>query len=102
MRSRFCAYALDLTDYIIATTHPEHGSFALDPAEWASEIQQFSQTTNFERLEVLSQSSKEDVAFVTFRAHLKRMGEDATFSEQSRFLKKEGEWLYRDGKILGR
>lgn len=99
MRTRFSAYALGLTDYIMATTHPGYGAYHSNKKEWVKEILLFSQGTTFRRLEILSDQEGEEEASVTFTAYLNRGECDTTFTEISRFIKKEGSWLYADGKI---
>ncbi len=81
MRSRYCAYALGLVDYVAATDVK-----AVD----LKEIEHFCKATDFIGLEILETS--EDT--VTFRAILKQQGKDVSFTEKSRFEKKNGKWLY--------
>jgi SEC-C motif domain protein len=99
MRSRYSAYALHLIDYIIRTTHPLNPNFSSDINHWKSSILYFSTHTHFDKLDVLDFKDGEKYAFVTFTAHLTQNGNDATFTETSRFEKINGAWLYRDGKI---
>ena len=39
-------------------------------------------------------------AYVTFRATIFCQGSDASFTEKSRFIKKDGKWFYEGGEIL--
>lgn len=94
MRSRYSAYALGLSDYIIRTTHPENPQFQINTAKWRQEIDFFSKHTQFLKLEVLDFNESEPLAYVLFRAHLIQNGQDASFTEKSFFRKKEGQWLY--------
>lgn len=98
MRSRYAAYALGLVDYVLATTHPEGPNWEDDRAEWAAGVAAFSQSTGFDGLEILSGGEGEGEAFVTFRAGLSKDGEDASFTERSRFLREDGRWLYHSGE----
>ena len=100
MRSRYAAYALDLPEYIMATTHPDHPSAKKDPKMWRHEIDTFSQETDFIDLKILSDREGDDTAFVEFRAILKNQGHDVSFTEKSRFLKVDDRWLYESGEIL--
>ena len=93
MRSRYCAYAHGLVDYIVATTDPEGPQWRGDLAAWRDEIAAFCRATRFEGLRILQ--AGEDT--VTFRAHLARGGLDTGFSEQSRFVFRDGRWLYHSG-----
>lgn len=100
MRSRYSAYAKHLPDYIMKTTHPDNPSFTVDFEKWQKEILQFSQNTDFLGLDILEFVDGKERAQVTFRAHLKQRGEDATFTEKSNFVQIEGRWLYKDGKMI--
>ncbi|GAB4192688.1 MAG: YchJ family protein [Simkaniaceae bacterium] len=99
MRSRYSAYALNIPSYIIETTHPDSPLFQNDPKKWKNDILLFSLTTAFQKLEILDFIPGDEEAFVTFIAHIMQSGEDATFTEKSRFLKEEGRWYYHSGKI---
>jgi SEC-C motif-containing protein len=94
MRSRYCAYALNLADYIMATTHPENPRYQADKPAWKKSLQQFSKNTLFDGLTILEFIDGDTEAFVTFRAHLRQHGQDASFTEKSRFLKEGPRWLY--------
>lgn len=98
MKSRYSAYALGLTDYIIETTHPDNPQYLDDKNQWADQINQFCMTTQFLRLEIVDHSVTGKMGFVTFRAYLKQGGADASFQERSRFILDKGNWLYLDGK----
>lgn len=87
MRSRYSAYALNLPNYIIATS----SSRVLK-----DDIVKFSQATYFQKLEILEFQDGEESATVSFRAHLQQGGRDASFTEKSLFEKVNGKWLYKD------
>ncbi|MBA3958670.1 MAG: zinc chelation protein SecC [Parachlamydiaceae bacterium] len=99
MRSRYCAYALGLSDYIIETTNPDHSAYKKDREIWVSDILAFSKNTQFVGLEILEFQYGVTEAYVTFRAILKQAGRDASFSERSCFFKKAGRWVYADGVV---
>ncbi len=99
MRSRFSAYAKQLPEYIMMTTHPDNHSVLKDKVAWAQQILGFCQGTDFQNLEILEFEDGDAVAYVTFTAQLMQGGNDASFTERSRFLKNKGQWLYRDGVI---
>lgn len=99
MRSRFAAYALDLPDYIIQTTHRENSAFTDKVAQWKEDIRKFSENTNFDRLEVLDFTDGDDNATVKFRAHLRQVEHDASFTEKSAFKKVDGNWKYHSGEF---
>lgn len=99
MRSRFCAYALGLADYIIDTTHPENSGYNSNRVAWKKDIEQFSSGTKFDTLKVLEFIDGEVNASVTFTAYLRQGDHDASFTERSEFAKENGRWLYKSGKI---
>jgi peptide deformylase len=99
MRSRYAAYALNLSDYIVTTTHPANPKYINNTFSWKRSISQFSQNTLFNQLEILDFKENKTVATVTFIAHISQNNEDATFTEKSYFEKFKGRWLYRDGQI---
>ncbi len=97
MRSRYCAYARGLVEYIMATTHPDGPHQEDDPGAWADGIRAFTSNHRFVGLTILDHEESGDEGWVSFRAGLELAGEDASFSERSRFLRVEGRWFYRDG-----
>lgn len=101
MRSRFAAYALGLADYIIETTHSDHPEFSKDRARWRESIEAFSRATSFDHLTIKEFVDGEQTATVSFTAHLRQAGSDATFSENSSFVKENDRWLYKSGVIEG-
>ena len=100
MRSRYAAYALDLPDYIIGTTHPENSNFQTDTDAWREDLHKFSKLTQFDSLTVHEFVDGDEEAFVTFTAHLRQAGLDNTFKEKSRFKRLDGRWMYIEGEIL--
>lgn len=99
MRSRYTAYALKLADYIIQTTHPRNPSYNLNFQEWRQAILHFCENTRFEGLKIVEFVDGEKVATVTFTAHLKQGGQNASFTEKSTFEKVDKRWLYKDGVV---
>jgi SEC-C motif-containing protein len=94
MRSRYSAYALGNTSYIIETTHPSHPDTSLPLAQRKRSIEHFSKNTQFQGLEILDFSETSDHATVTFKAILFQEGKDASFIEKSEFYLLNGSWLY--------
>jgi len=87
MKSRYSAFAVGNVDYIIKTS-----TFQKD----YEDLKTFCSTCKFEKLEILQAVEDE----VTFRATLTCNGEDASFSEKSHFIQKDGRWYYDSGEIL--
>ena len=88
MRSRYCAYALGLSNYIIDTTHPSQN---VNKAE----VDSFCQNTRFEGLNILESTD----TTVTFKAILSQMGRNISFIEKSQFTKENGKWFYVSGCV---
>lgn len=96
MKSRYSAYAYEQVGYIVKTTC----KIEEDMQSFKAEIAQFAKYTNFEKLSIKEFIDGEDEAYVTFHAKLSADGKDISFSEKSRFVKKEGKWCYESGVIL--
>ena len=98
MKSRFSAYAIGLSDYIIKTTYKDHESFK-NP-KWESEILSFTNSTRFLGLKILEVKNGEKESFVKFKATLlSKNNNDISFTENSRFLKENQTWFYESGVI---
>lgn len=95
MRSRYSAYALGLSDYLLATWHPSTRPprLALDPAS-------ASRTTWLglrikDRLATGTHSAE-----VEFVARFREGGGSASrLHERSRFACERGQWYYLDGEL---
>ncbi|MDD2886514.1 MAG: YchJ family metal-binding protein [Aliarcobacter sp.] len=99
MKSRFSAFAVLNSKYIISTTHKENPDFTENLKSWDEDIINFSKNTRFEELEILD--FIEDIeSFVTFKATLFQDNRDVSFIEKSRFLKVDGKWQYVDGQFI--
>jgi SEC-C motif domain protein len=98
MRSRYTAYCLDLPDYIITTTHPGGPHWEPDLHRWRQSIRRFTDSTQFQALEVLAASASGERGEVTFRARLIQRDVDASFTERSTFVRHDGRWKYHSGE----
>ncbi len=97
MRSRYSAYALKLSDYLLETTHPEKRTTDLRQAisAWAAQ-------SEFYRLEILSTrqgQATDKIGKVEFIASYRQQGQDRRLSELSRFKRYRKLWVYLDGEI---
>lgn len=99
MRSRYCAYALNIPEYIIETTHPASPQYSDNKFSWKRSIAQFSKSFHFQNLEILDFKENENLAAVTFTASLTQNSQDETFTERSIFEKKQNRWLYLSGHL---
>jgi SEC-C motif domain protein len=92
MRSRYTAFAVGDTDYLLRSWHPRTrpGSLDLDPDQrWLL-------------LEVLRTERGgpfDDTGTVEFRAHYRLSGARGSLHEASRFTRVGGRWVYVDGDI---
>ena len=98
MRSRYSAYALDLADYIIKSTHPNSPLFEKNRSDWIASIHEFSRTTQFQGLRI----EFSDETHVTFYAILNTLGKDTSFREKSLFEKSGDLWCYVSPITSGR
>lgn len=87
MRSRYSAFALNLTDYLLASWHS-----GTRPAELAPD-----DTTRWLRLEVLESGETGDEGRVRFRATFREGRRFGVLEEASRFRREAGRWTYLDG-----
>lgn len=97
MRSRFSAYAMGLTDYILDTTDPDGPMWQADAVAWRAQVEDFSQGSRFRDLRILATDGghdDSDQGMVHFRCRLIVRNEEATLEERSRFRRVDGRWLY--------
>ena len=100
MKSRYSAFAVQKSEYIISTTHNLNSDFTNDLKSWSNDIMHFSKNTMFEKLEILDFIEDEIESFVTFKATIFQDKKDISFIEKSRFLKSGNKWLYVDGEFI--
>lgn len=91
MRSRYSAFVLDLTDYLLATWHPSTRPSRLEANEprlkWLG-------------LEVRRHAVVDaEHATVEFVARSKLAGRARRLHEISRFVREDGHWFYIDGDL---
>lgn len=91
MRSRYSAFVLDLTGYLLATWHPRTRPAALEPnpagLKWLG-------------LAVKATTMQdEDHGTVEFVARSKLGGRAQRLHETSRFVREAGRWYYVDGDV---
>ena len=100
MKSRYCAYAIEKSEYIILTTQQNNRDFNTDTKVWNNDILDFSRNTKFEKLEILEFIDGQTESFVTFKANITQNKQDVSFIEKSRFVKENGKWQYIDGEFI--
>lgn len=88
MRSRYSAFVLDLTGYLLDTWLPDTRPPGLEPSptglRWLG-------------LEVRRHHAEGDTGTVEFVARRKLGGQAQRLHEVSRFVREDGRWLYVDG-----
>lgn len=94
MRSRYSAFVLGLTGYLLETWHPSTRPATLEPDEpglkWLG-------------LEVRDHRVVDaDHAEVEFVARSRLAGRASRLHERSRFVREGGRWYYVDGELRGR
>ena len=90
MRSRFSAFALQLSDYLKASWHPDTRPEHLDLGEG----------TEWKRLEILCASNDAEQGSVHFKAYYQEQKQWYLLEETSKFLFKNGHWFYHSGDYL--
>ena len=101
MRSRYSAFAKGKVGYLVKTTHPKSPSFEKDTVKWRKDLKRHCTITQFIGLKILAKSDDSPTtATVTFHASLIQNGQDASFTEKSKFEKIKGRWLYLEPSDL--
>lgn len=87
MRSRFSGFALQLTDYLLASWHPSTrpDQFELEPS------------TQWKRLEILSAGNDTLNGHVHFKAYYQERQQWHLLEETSKFVFENGHWFYLSG-----
>lgn len=96
MRSRYSAYFFKLTDYLVATTHPDKRA-----PDLKERLEETIYEVNWKFLSILSSSkgTRDDkVGKVEFVADYFVGNEPQQLHENSRFRRYKGRWKYVDGK----
>jgi len=96
MKSRYSAYAVGDSSYIMKTTHPNNPDHTDDTKAWRESIELFCNATEFLGLEIVVFVNGEEEAFVTFSAKLS----SGDMLEKSRFLKLDSRWFYESGEFI--
>lgn len=100
MKSRYTAYVLGDSKYIMNTTHKSNIDYSDDKISWSKAIKDFSDNSEFNSLNVINFEEKGNEAFVTFKVSIFQSNEDISFVEKSKFLKEDNKWLYHSGEFL--
>jgi SEC-C motif domain protein len=93
MRSRYCAFAIGDTRYVLSSWHPSTRPRAVEPEP----------ELVWRRLDVLAVSGGgpfDTTGTVEFRAVWRQGAERGALHERSRFERVAGSWLYLAGELL--
>ena len=88
MRSRYSAFAIENTDYLLATWHPDYRPKSLE----------LTPLTRWSALTILTAQSDEVAGRVHFIATFCEEGEWFQLEEKSRFERNDGCWFYLAGE----
>jgi SEC-C motif-containing protein len=100
MRARYSAYVYAEMDFIFESTHPDYRQ-DYDHAgtkEWA-------ETAEWLGLEIIGTDrggEDDSVGEVEFAARFKEKGEARTHHEAGQFKRKEGRWVFTEGRMAGK
>lgn len=100
MRSRYSAYAMNLPNYIVSSTHPASPQYRENHFSWKREIADFCKGSRFKGLEILSFKERERTASVVFIITLIQKEKEVFFTEKSFFEKFHDRWFYRLGQCI--
>ncbi|GAB7029564.1 YchJ family metal-binding protein [Streptomyces sp. NPDC021749] len=89
MRSRYSAFAVGDTGYLLRTWHPSTRPAALD-------LEPAQRWTGLEILKATGGSAFHAEGTVEFRAHYTLHGHADSQHEHSRFVRQDGAWVYLD------
>ncbi len=99
MRSRYCAYVLHNSRYLLTTWHPEHRPENLYFENMPSENSP-SQWLGLKIKSTHMGHKEDDSGEVHFIARYKINGKAFRLEEKSRFLKINNRWFYTTGQII--
>ncbi|HEX8960187.1 MAG TPA: YchJ family protein [Geobacteraceae bacterium] len=98
MRARYSAYVLVNTDFLLASTHPDHrqGYDHKGTREWA-------ENAEWDGLEIVGQekgAAKDKSGEVEFIARYRLKGARHEHHENALFKKEKGQWFFTEGAMV--
>jgi SEC-C motif-containing protein len=99
MRSRYAAYAKGEVDYVIETTDPDGEAWEEPESKWRADIRKFGRDVDFLGVDIIDSGVEEDAGWVRFHARLRSNGANASFTERSEFVRRDGKWFYSRGEV---
>ena len=102
LRTRFCAYCLQMYDYLVATQLPSGDEDALTAEHLAERLAERLNDVLWISLDILGEGHDEDrdCPYVDFRAYYDMPDGRHVLSERSFFREVDGTWFYVDGEPL--
>jgi SEC-C motif-containing protein len=100
MRSRYCAFALGLAEYLYDTLHSRHEDRATPKDKLIFALRDGARTQRFMGLTILEHVEEADHAEVLFLASVFEAGRDNSFVELSRFEREDGAYRYLSGALV--
>ena len=90
MRSRYCAFILQIGEYLFNTYHPDHrGDLTIE--------QLSEKSLDWKNLQIIDTQSISETGFVEFKAWYINDDGLSYHHERSNFVKDHDQWLYCDG-----
>lgn len=100
MKSRYSAYVYCNVKYLVDTTHKENKDFQSNQNDLSNDIMNFCKQAQFEGLTIFEFIDGSEKSYVTFKANIKILNEDNSFTEKSTFLKENGLWKYYSAEFI--
>jgi SEC-C motif-containing protein len=91
MRSRFAAFAVGDTSYLLRTWHPSTRPATL-------ELDEQQRWTHLDVIDTVAGGLFDQTGIVEFQAHYRHGRQRGTLHERSRFARIDGAWFYLDGQ----
>lgn len=96
VRARYSAYALNLSDFIIRTTHPDNEDYDSNFDDWRFRIDSYCLRNIFNELEIISAEDDK----VLYHAEIMAFFSQPTMiTEEAVFAKVNDEWKYLSGEV---
>ncbi len=94
MRSRYSAYVLGYSQYLLNTWHPHYRPQKIDLPDSSQ------QWIGLKIKDTVKGSTQDDSGEVHFIARYKVNGKASRLEERSQFVKMAGQWFYTTGQLL--
>ena len=95
MKSRYSAYVVKDVKYIIKTTDVNNPDYTPEFEQWENDLLDFCNASEFKNLKILEFIDGDEISYVKFHVSVIIQGNDQSFTEKSKFIKKNSYWLYQ-------